>query len=116
MAARQVGQRLGLLSDAEAQAVEFRLADAVDPAQFGDATHVYAANLCFPPDLNKRLALALQLVPSLQCAITLARLPDEDGVAANGGGERNGLELVATRRVPASWNPRATAYYYCRRQ
>ena len=42
-----------------------------------------------------------------RCAITLDKLPD----LPNGRVGR--LELVATRRVPASWNPRATAYYYC---
>eukprot|EP00962_Isochrysis_galbana_P057980 scaffold30635_cov135-Isochrysis_galbana.AAC.2 len=70
-------QASGTLTPKQASRVGLLHADATKTTALPDATHAYLSNLCFPPDLEREIALALVALPSLRFAVTLRPLPPE---------------------------------------
>jgi hypothetical protein len=112
----------GAVSREQASRVLLLHGDAT--AGLPDTTHAYLSNLCFPPDLERVIGMALISLPSLRCAVTLRSLPPEVLVASQVGSdkanmgpdERAGgckLELVGGVTLAMTWTSAFPALLYC---
>ena len=95
-----------LLTTEERRKVRFETGDALDVQRYATlATHLYAANLCFNEEMNRRLAQGLSAMgKQFQCIMVLVKLPVESPC----------LQLIRSRPVRMSWS-HSKVYYYCNR-
>lgn len=103
---------MGLLTVSEASRVSLLTADATRPGALpAGTTHIYVANLCFPEQLARAMAVAFAALPLLECVVAIRPLGDD--VLPLLGRPQCHMASVAEPVLDMSWNDAVPTHAYC---
>merc|ERR1712098_226936 len=102
--AQKDATKAGILTATDEARLRFILGDALDSSQYAsNATHLYAANLCFDEGMNKKLVEGLRAMgPQFRCIMVLRPLSVTWRC----------IKMMGTQPVRMSWS-HSSVYYYC---